>query len=323
MPDNPSVNLPPQSDRLRRLDDEDRWRASQRRHWITDVVVTLVIVGLAAAAWYAYPILQQHRASLAQLPEIQKAVGAIEDRFQSAGSKFDQWTADQQAVRNRTEQALRDLRGRLETVKQETAEATAALTERVESRLGGKIDQVQTQLAELQSERTVDQERIASLEQDLKVVHEQAGRQQQHLDAVQRQVDEQDALNQRQVADVTDLKQTQRRDRQDFDALNGKLALDRVDFEVSKNRQSEIAPGITLAVTGTDVSYNRLTGWLWLVRDRRTIWIRNHGAQEPLEFYGIADHQKHELVITHVTKDSVAGYLLLPKAGAAAGTPAA
>ena len=52
---------------------------------------------------------------------------------------------------------------------------------------------------------------------------------------------------------------------------------------------------------------------MWVLPDRRTIWLRQQGAQEPVDFYGYTDGKKRELVITSVTKGSVAGYLLLPK----------
>jgi hypothetical protein len=51
---------------------------------------------------------------------------------------------------------------------------------------------------------------------------------------------------------------------------------------------------------------------MWLMPDRRTIWLKNQGAQEPIVFYGVKDGKKRELVITNVTKNSVTGYLLLP-----------
>jgi hypothetical protein len=52
---------------------------------------------------------------------------------------------------------------------------------------------------------------------------------------------------------------------------------------------------------------------MWVLPDRRTIWLRQQGAQEPVDFYGYNDGMKRELVITSVAKRSVAGYLLLPK----------
>jgi hypothetical protein len=49
--------------------------------------------------------------------------------------------------------------------------------------------------------------------------------------------------------------------------------------------------------------------------DRRTIWLRGQGAQEPVVFYGTRDGKRRELVITNVAKNSVSGYLILPADG--------
>ena len=86
----------------------------------------------------------------------------------------------------------------------------------------------------------------------------------------------------------------------------------RVDFEVDKGRNVELAPGISLEISGTDVAYRRVSGWMWVLPDRRTIWLRGQGAQEPVVFYSTADGKKRELVITSVTEKSAVGYLLLP-----------
>jgi hypothetical protein len=72
---------------------------------------------------------------------------------------------------------------------------------------------------------------------------------------------------------------------------------------------------VSLNVTGTDISHRRVTGWMWVMPDRRTIWLRAQGAQQPVVFYGCQDGKRRELVITNVTKDSATGYLLLPHDG--------
>jgi hypothetical protein len=52
---------------------------------------------------------------------------------------------------------------------------------------------------------------------------------------------------------------------------------------------------------------------MWVLPDRRTIWLRGQGAQEPVVFYNNNDGKKRELVITSVTKKSAVGYLLVPE----------
>ena len=95
-----------------------------------------------------------------------------------------------------------------------------------------------------------------------------------------------------------------------------------VDLELAEDRTQELAPGISLRVTSADVSYQRVKGWLWLLSDRRTLWVRDLQAQQALIFYLRGSDVPHELVITQVTKGGVAGYLLLPANGAASGAAA-
>ncbi len=52
---------------------------------------------------------------------------------------------------------------------------------------------------------------------------------------------------------------------------------------------------------------------MWLMPDRRTIWLRNQGAQEPVLFRGYQDGKRRELRITDIARNAVAGYLLLPE----------
>jgi len=115
---------------------------------------------------------------------------------------------------------------------------------------------------------------------------------------------------------LASLQQSQQRDRQDVDTMASRLAVRRVDFGVPKGHSRDLAPGFSLGVTGTDVSTRRVSGWMWVLPDRRTIWLRNQSAQEPVVFYGLGDGKKRELVITHVTRNSVVGYLVLPGEGA-------
>ena len=87
----------------------------------------------------------------------------------------------------------------------------------------------------------------------------------------------------------------------------------RVTFEVSKDHSRRLSAGVSLGLTGTNVADHRVNGWMWVMPDRRTIWLHNQSAQEPVIFYGYLDGKQRKLVITSVTKNSVKGYLLLPE----------
>lgn len=82
-----------------------------------------------------------------------------------------------------------------------------------------------------------------------------------------------------------------------------------VVFSVDRNHSQQLAPGISLGVTGTDVEGRHVDGWMWIMPDRRTIWLRNQPAQVPLIFY--QNGARRQLLITKVTRRSAAGRLLV------------
>jgi hypothetical protein len=85
----------------------------------------------------------------------------------------------------------------------------------------------------------------------------------------------------------------------------------KISFSVGVDHSRQLAPGISLGVTKTTVDH-RVDGWMWVMPDRRTIWLRNQRTDDPVIFYGHGDGRKRELRITDVTRTSVAGYLILP-----------
>jgi sortase A len=92
-----------------------------------------------------------------------------------------------------------------------------------------------------------------------------------------------------------------------------KPGIKRVHFEVIKDHSQQVSPGISLGLTGIEMAHRRVNGWIWVMPDRRTIWLRDQSAQEPVAFYGYLDGKRRELVITRVTTNSVIGYLLVPE----------
>ena len=95
----------------------------------------------------------------------------------------------------------------------------------------------------------------------------------------------------------------------DAKPVKSKVEAKRVSFEIGRNHSRQLAPGISMGVTDTNVYRHRVDGWMWVMPDRRTIWLRDHNEREPVVFYGHADGRMHELVITSVTRNSVKGYL--------------
>lgn len=87
----------------------------------------------------------------------------------------------------------------------------------------------------------------------------------------------------------------------------------RVAFQVAGSHSRQLAPGISLGLSWTDPGRHLVNGWMWLMPERRTIWLRNQPVDKPVVFYGYSDGRERKLVLTRVTANSVAGYLVLPQ----------
>lgn len=318
----PSAGMDP----VQKRDDDERWESSRRRHHFhtgATIVLAVLIVGLA---WYAYPMLKRQDASVADLRQ------QIRDRLKQLEDRTADTSSSQQSLRDQADKLSKDLRARLDAAGRRASQAaqdaygklqgrldteTHKLDAEIKARYDGVTD-LSGRVSSLESSHAADQTQIAQLKQELNQVREQADRRaSQEATRLEQKLEETQTDASEQLAD---LRRAQDRDRRSAAAvsnnvanISGKLAVDRITFEASKNHNSELADGISLYVSGTDVAYRRVSGWMWVAGEHRNIWLRGQSALEPVTFYGSQDGLKRELVITNVGKNSVTGYLLLPK----------
>jgi len=290
-----------------------RWERSRRHHRILTAFLILLAAGLAGIAWYAYPILGRHDSLLSQIPttltDIRKDVSNLGEQAKSTDTKVDDWGNRQEELRGQLNKARADLMARIDSAKKQASDASTALIQRARSDFATQVDSIKTQLAKLETSGASDREQIARLQQELAEVRNQMNQQGQELASVQGRVTENAASTNQEFAAV---KSTQRQDRHDFDAYADKFAVKRVDFEITKNHDSTVAPGISLRVNSTDVSYQRLNGSILVAPELHTIWLRQLKVQEPVFLTSFADGRTRELVITRVNKNGAVGYVLVP-----------
>lgn len=296
-----------------KLDMEERWETVHRHHRILGVGCLLLVVVLAGGGWYAYQALHRHEVALAQFPGVQKVVDAIGDRVKQTDQKLASWAEDQQSFRDQMAKLGQKMETRVASVAKQAQASSAEMYRRVQAQIDDRLQRVDTRLTRIESSSETQQVRIAELQRELGDVRSQAAsqaaRQADELAALQSKMEESSATHERQLAG---LRQSEQADRRDVDEIGHKLAVHRVDFEVTRNHSRQLAEGISLDITSTDTLYRRASGWMWVMPDRRTIWLKGQGAGEPVIFYGYQDGKKRELVITNVTKSAVTGYLLLP-----------
>jgi len=290
-------------------DMEERWETEHHRHPILGVGLLLLALALAGGGWYAYQALQRHELALRQFPGVQNVVETIGDQVKQTDQKLASWADDQQSLRDQMAKLGQKMETRVASATKQAQVSWAEMYRRLQAQMDDRMQRVDTRLTHIESSSESQQTRIAELQRELGEVRSQAARQTDNLAAARNKMEESGATHERQFAR---LQQSEDADRRDVDAIGQKLAVHRVDFEVTKNRSRQLAEGISLDVTSTDTLHRSASGWMWVMPDRRTIWLKGQTAGEPVVFYGHEDGKKRELVITSVTKDSVAGYLLLP-----------
>jgi chaperonin cofactor prefoldin len=236
-------------------------------------------------------------------------VDAIGDQMKQTDQKLASWADDQQSLRDQMAKLGQKMETRVVSVTKQAQVSSTEMYRRVQAQIDERMQRVDTRLTHVESSNESEQTRIGELQRELSEVRSQAARQADDLATVRSKMEESGATHERQFAR---LQQSEDADRRDVDAIGHKLAVHRVDFEVSKNRSRQLAEGISLDVTRTDTLHRSASGWMWVMPDRRTIWLKGQNAGEPVVFYGHEDGKKRELVITNVTKGSVTGYLLLP-----------
>jgi hypothetical protein len=85
----------------------------------------------------------------------------------------------------------------------------------------------------------------------------------------------------------------------------------KVSFEIYKSRGRALVRGISVGIDDTDVIAQRVTGWVVIMPDRRTIQLRDQGIGDPVILYNSQDGTRNGLQITNVTGSSATGYLLV------------
>jgi hypothetical protein len=294
-----------------------RWERTRRRHLFLTAFVILLALIVTGAVWYAYPTLKRHDATLSQIPEsltdVRKNVFDLGEQAKTTAARVDEWGSREEELRRQFNKARGDLMARVDSARKQASDASAALIQRARSDFANQVDSIKTQLAKLETSSAGDREQIARLQEELTQVRSQMAKQGQELASVQGQFTQHAVSSDQQFAEV---KTTQQKDRHDFDQYSDKFAVKRVDFEVAKNRQTTVAPGISVQVNNTDVSYQRLNGSV-LASDGHTVWLRQLKVQEPVFLTSFTDGRTRELVITRVNKDGAVGYVLMPAQDAA------
>lgn len=272
------------------------------------VVVLLALLGFGGYK-YGRPMLEQHRDLLSSVPHLEESFAAVDQRVKAAEDKLQSLAADRDGFATRMAKLEKKVSLNLQSARKQTQELIAQAQQRMQAEMDRRSQAVDARLSSIESGQEAENLRLAKLQSELANAREQISSQSRQISVLQQET----GRNMDQVGrHLARLDGENQQDRRNLDSVSAQVERKRIDFEASKNHLSELAPGVELEITHTDVANRRVDGWLWLLPDRRTVWVRRQSSQSPVVFYTKDDNRPRELVITHVTKNSVVGYLLGP-----------
>ncbi|MBI1955411.1 MAG: hypothetical protein HYS38_03360 [Acidobacteria bacterium] len=290
---------------IERLEIEFRAQKSRaKRVWAG---VAVLAVALLALSWSSYPLLKQQNTLLAQVPSLQESLAAVGERVGATEEQVRAWSGQWDGMGQRMGKLEKTVSSNLSLARKAAQEQASQVYQSLLTELDNRTEWMKVRLSRLESHEESRRDQLAQLQDEIAAVRHQMT--QQMAQARQETGREVAALGE-QIGS----------NRRALDALSEQFERRRVDFELAKNRNQEIVPEVALTVTGADVSYQRVNGWLRLAPEGRTLWVRDQGIQQPVIFYTQQDSRPYELIFTRVTENGAVGYLLVPdQAGSRAG----
>lgn len=280
-----------------------QYKRRTRGLWTAFVLLAAFVAAIAA---YGYWALYTQNSQLAWLPNLKKSISSIGERTDTLESSLKDWASKQEKLSATLHSLKAGFASQLRSVREYADQVVAQASQKQRAELDQRTAALKTQIDEVAARQRADQIHMAKLD-------EQMASQHQELASVRES-------SSRQIAS---LQQQQVSTQGQIASINDALSTDQVNFEAEKNQDTEIVPGVSLHLTGTDISHQRYAAWVWLAGSRRRIWVRSQTVAAPLVFYPKDGGDAYELVVTRVNPGDVAGYMLVPSDSKAGGTDAA
>jgi chaperonin cofactor prefoldin len=292
---------------------DEEWHPG-KSHRLRATMAAAALAFLIAGGVYSYRTFGPNFTKLSLLPAMQDQIGAAGRRIDAAEQTLQRWTSQQDAWNKRLgamESRINDI---LRAARKQTEGIVARAQQNMRAELDNRTSNLQNRIDGVQAAQQSEETQLSRVEEQLNKMQTANNSEVEQLREELRQVS---SANSAAMADVDhrieSVDQRGRQSASDLESIHRKVDQERTEFEVGVNHDRELAQGVSMDVSHTDVSHQRFDGWIWLMPDRKTIWLHSRGIQQPVLFYAEGDARRRELVITRVTKYSVIGYILMPR----------
>ncbi len=263
------------------------------------LALMILVFALAGASAYFYLSLRNNNISLSDVTGMLQSINTLGGRMGAAEAKLRDLAANWDAMANQLAELDRKVDSSLRATRNQTRELVGQAAGRLQAELDQQGHIVNARLNNVESMQGQDRAQLAQLNDQLRG---QIASLREQLTAAQESTGR----------DLADLQGQVSEGQGNLHALAQQLHREKVTFEIVKGSPEELAPGITLTVLKTEVSYQRFRGYISLTDEGKTLWLNNQSAKEAVDLYSQRYSHPYSLIVTTVSNDGVVGYLLLP-----------
>src|ERR1700676_1040350 len=266
--------------------------------WIA-VLFGVLIVAVIALAYMGHSAQSQLQADLAKAQDQNKLLSAQLDQANSR---------------------LADLKGNIEVTQQKVGMTQAELAKarsRAEAIRNDQIASDQKLASQLTAVQTESNEKIGA-------VATEVGGAKKDIEATKTDLETTKSKLERATGDMGVMSGLIAHNRDDLDELKRRGDRNYYEFKVTKSKTPQRVGPVQVTLNKSDQKKGKYTMTVFV--DDRSIEKKDKTAGEPVQFYlkGAARMAPYEIVVFHVGKNDITGYLPTPKdAGSGAAAPAA
>ena len=293
--------------RTRRYGDDDgqsQHKALWALAWCGVVLAVIIAAWVIGSEWW-----KQQSAVLGQVPSLKNVLNDTRKRVDVADTRWGEWDKQRGELTQQLDGIRNEVEPKLRAVSRQMQQVSETIMKRVREELARRDAALDTRLANWDSRREQDTARIEALDQQVASLKQQVAQQRAALNTMENK----SAVQQKALAgEIAMARETAGAGRNEVRELARSITPQRVDFELTRDHSQYLTPGVAVCLNHTDRARRQVSGYMWVMPDRKTIWFKNQNAMAPIVYYSDEDGKRREVVFTAVNDRGATGYLLLP-----------
>ena len=265
-------------------------------------VLFVLVIALAGAAGYLYMQLDQTKKDLVKTNEaLQARIDKLEESS-SVTTRTNRKTVEE--LRDQLERARRQASALVGEAKQEALKKVDDTRAQLLAAQEQSKQQLKSDISQVKEQTDTANNKISQVGNDVSAVRTD-------LTSTKSELEKTVAELKRATGDIDGHSVLIATNGKELAALRALGERNFVEFTVHKSKQAQKVGDIAILLKNADPKKNRYT--IELTADDRTTEKKDRTANEPVQFMTSKAKQPYELIVNDVKKDTIVGYLSVPK----------